>query len=392
MERPDSGDPRVYGYNPFSQARFMAIIQLAVFEAVNAITGRYRPYLGTIAAPEGASAEAAAVAAAHAVLYELLPRQRDGAQRGARASSLAAIPDGPAKADGIATGEAAAARHDRLARQRRLRPRGVLRAGPARAGRMAGYAELPDRRRSPCRRPSPLAQRDSVRHRARGRFSRRRRRRSTGSISKDYVEVLRVGSVDSTERPSDRADVARFYAASSPSQALNSAARQVAAAQRRSLSHNARALALINMAVSDSLVASFLTKYHYNFWRPETAIRLGDTDGNPKTRPDPDFAPFITTPCFPSYPSNHASGTTGGAEMMRRLYGAGGHDDHPDERSRARRDPALHDVQSDHRRRRRRARLRRNPFPVRSGGGWSPGTQVAAYTYKHTLRSSARSE
>ena len=104
------------------------------------------------------------------------------------------------------------------------------------------------------------------------------------------------------------------------------AARQVAVAQGRSLSHNARALALINMATSDSLVSSFFTKYHYNYWRPETAIRLGDTDGNPRTDPDPTFAPFIVTPCFPSYPSNHASGTTGGAAMLSRLYGPGGHD------------------------------------------------------------------
>ncbi|HYU57108.1 MAG TPA: vanadium-dependent haloperoxidase [Actinomycetota bacterium] len=137
---------------------------------------------------------------------------------------------------------------------------------------------------------------------------------------------MTVGGVDSTERPPDRADVARFYAGSSPSFLLNLAAREVSAAQDRSLSHNARALALINMAISDSLVASFFTKYHYNLWRPETAIRLGDTDGNPKTDPDPAFAPFILTPCFPSYPSNHASGSSGGAEMLRRLYGAGGHD------------------------------------------------------------------
>jgi hypothetical protein len=79
------------------------------------------------------------------------------------------------------------------------------------------------------------------------------------------------------------------------------------------------------MATSDSLVSSFLTKYHYNFWRPETEIHLGDTDGNPRTDPDPTFAPFIITPCFPSYPSNHASGTGGGAEMLSRIYGAGRH-------------------------------------------------------------------
>jgi hypothetical protein len=79
------------------------------------------------------------------------------------------------------------------------------------------------------------------------------------------------------------------------------------------------------MAVNDSLVASFLNKYHYNFWRPETAIRAGDTDGNPKTVPDPSFVPFIATPCFPSYPSNHGSGSNGAAEVLKRLYGEGGH-------------------------------------------------------------------
>jgi hypothetical protein len=96
-------------------------------------------------------------------------------------------------------------------------------------------------------------------------------------------------------------------------------------AENRSTSDNARALALLNMATSDSLVASFATKYHYNFWRPETAIRFLGDYGNAKTAPDPTYAPFISTPCFPSYPSNHASGSNGAAEILRRVYGEGGH-------------------------------------------------------------------
>jgi membrane-associated phospholipid phosphatase len=79
------------------------------------------------------------------------------------------------------------------------------------------------------------------------------------------------------------------------------------------------------MAMSDSLVASFLNKYHYNFWWPETAIHAGDTDGNLKTEPDQNYAPFVTTPCFPSYPSNHGSAGNGAAEVLRRLYGEAGH-------------------------------------------------------------------
>ena len=148
---------------------------------------------------------------------------------------------------------------------------------------------------------------------------------TSSEFTKDYNEVKRVGGVDSTERPQDRSDVARFYAASSPTLIFNLAARQVADAEHRSISENARALALLNMATSDSLVASFATKYHYNFWRPETAIRFLAFYGNSKTPPDPTFVPFITTPCFPSYPSNHASGSNGAAEILRRIYGEGGH-------------------------------------------------------------------
>jgi hypothetical protein len=119
--------------------------------------------------------------------------------------------------------------------------------------------------------------------------------------------------------------VARFYAVTSPSYLLNLAARQVSEQKGRSLSENARSLALLNMASSDALVASFNNKYTYNLWRPETAIRGAATDGNNKTDPNINYKPYILTPCFPSYPSNHASGTSAGTEMLRRLYGADGH-------------------------------------------------------------------
>ena len=145
--------------------------------------------------------------------------------------------------------------------------------------------------------------------------------------TRDYDEVKRVGSASSdlAARPQDRADVARFYAVSSPSFVFNLAARQVAAAEGSSLAKNARALALLNMATSDSLVASFWTKYHYNFWRPETAIFEGNLDGNAQTDADATFVPYILTPCFPSYPSNHGSASNSAAEILRRAYGAGGH-------------------------------------------------------------------
>jgi hypothetical protein len=95
------------GQNPFAQARSAAIVQLAVFESVNAITGEYHPYLGTIVAPRGASAEAAAIQAAYRVLSTYFPPSAS-TLNAELANSLAAIPDGQAKTDGIATGEAAA--------------------------------------------------------------------------------------------------------------------------------------------------------------------------------------------------------------------------------------------------------------------------------------------
>jgi membrane-associated phospholipid phosphatase len=147
----------------------------------------------------------------------------------------------------------------------------------------------------------------------------------SNEYARTYNEVMTVGSVDSTERPPDRSDVATYYATTSPTQAFNQAARQVAQEQSRSLSENARALALINMAISDSLVAAFFNKYLYNFWRPETAIHAGNTDSNRKTDADPNWHPFIVTPCFPSWPSNHGSAANAAAAVMRRLYGEAGH-------------------------------------------------------------------
>jgi hypothetical protein len=100
-------------------------------------------------------------------------------------------------------------------------------------------------------------------------------------------------------------------------------ARQIAHARGASLSSNARTLALLNMAISDSLVTVMETKYHYRLWRPETAIRAGDADGNRRTAADADFAPFVVTPCFPSYPSAHASASYAARAVLEKIYGRG---------------------------------------------------------------------
>jgi hypothetical protein len=307
--------------SPFNQARVGAIVQLAVFEAVNAITGEYTAYLDPpTVAPPGASVDAAVIIAAHRVMTTYFPAAVD-ALDAARDTDLAAIPDGQAKTDGMAVGKAAAKAMLALRAEDGSSPlttilptstsNGVYQptTGCA-AGMFYNWQDV-----------APFgiaAASDFLLEPPPGLRSNRYR--------KDYLEVQIVGANASVYRPADRSDVARLYAASSPSFTLMMAARQIAEAKGTSLSENARALALIQMAISDSLVSSFMNKYHYNYWRPETGIRNGATDGNDKTYGDPGFTTFISTPCFPSYPSNHASGTNGGLEVMRRLFGAAGHD------------------------------------------------------------------
>jgi hypothetical protein len=131
--------------------------------------------------------------------------------------------------------------------------------------------------------------------------------------------------VGSTSRPQDRADVALFYAATPPVPVWNAAATQVAVEQGRSLLETARALALVNMAIADAQASVFETKYRYTMWRPETAIRAGDADGNPLTRGDAGFMPFVLTPCFPSYGSAHGASSGAAREVLERAFGARHH-------------------------------------------------------------------
>ena len=316
------------GQSPFAQARSAAIVQLAVFEAVNAITGDYRPYLGSIVAPHGASADAAAIQAAYRVLSTYFPASASTLGT-ARANSLALIPDGQAKTDGIATGDAAALAMIALRANDGSSPAQFRIPGPAVPGDYQATPSCPTMNGikvgtffqwqyvTPFGIPKaseflldPPPALDS------------------NQYAKTYNEVKTVGSAsaNSMERPQDRANVVLYYAASTPTQVFNQAAREVVAQEGwHSLSENARAFALINMALSDGAVTTFFNKYLYNFWRPETAIHAGDTDDNRKTDADPNWVPFIPAPCFPSYPSAHGTLSGAGAEVMRRLYGEAGH-------------------------------------------------------------------
>lgn len=317
----DIGARTANATNPFLQARHSTIVQLAVFEAVNAITGEYESYLASPPqAAEGASVDAAVVTAAHHVLRTYFPAA--GATLDAeRDADLAAIPDGQGKTDGIALGLAAANAMITLRSSDGALPLTTLvptSTAPGdyqlttgcTAGLFYNWQDV-----------TPFAIASAWNY-----LLPPPTYLGSNAYRKDYEEVWAYGAQGSTLRTDERSEVVRLYAASSPTFLLSMATRQIAVARGTSLAENARALALIHMAINDALIASFLNKYHYNHWRPETGIRNGDLDGNSRTTKDAAFATFIGTPCFPSYPSNHASGSGAGLEAMRRLFGAAGHD------------------------------------------------------------------
>jgi hypothetical protein len=303
--------------DPFLQVRSATITQVAVFEAVNAIVGDYQPFLGSVTAPPGASLEAAAVAAAHRALASLHTDQAASLDAH-RVASLAAIADGPAKDAGVAVGEAAA-----LAVLATRTGDGSDDNTPYTPDTAPGRYRPTPPDFTPAFRPG-LGQADTFAIKSGAQF------RvdpppalHSARYTRDYNEVKQVGELHSSNRPPDRAAVARFYAVNDAVQIYFPAARQVSQAQGRTLAENARIFALLGMAIFDAVVACFDSKYVYDFWRPVTAIHLADHDG--KTKADADWASFVSTPPFPSYPSGHAAFGAAARRVLERTLGADGH-------------------------------------------------------------------
>jgi hypothetical protein len=294
-------------------------MQVAVFEAVNSIVGDYEPYDAAVAAPAGASTNAAAIAAAHRALSSLIP-QAAAQLDVARDQSLATVADGPAKTAGVAVGLAAA---DAILALRAND--GVDAPVYYTPGTQPGQYRPTPPDFTPAFRPglgqvATFVIRDVQQFRSApppGLHSKR--------YARDLDEVKRVGEAGSTERPPDRTQVARFYEVADGDSIYYPAARQVIATRTRTLSENARLFALLSMAMWDSAIACFETKYHFNLWRPVTAIREAQTDGNPSTEPDADWTPAVFTPPFPSYPSGHATFGAAARVVLEHEFGADGH-------------------------------------------------------------------
>jgi hypothetical protein len=274
--------------------RMMAIVQVSVFEAVNAVTGRYPPQRAKLNPAPGASVEAAVVSATRTTLSKLMPAQQAVIDADYQAV-LGSVPDGPAKTAGIAVGEQAATAivalcaDDGAVSPDVYRPHAaagvyVPTVGPA----VPHWGQ---------RRPWVLPRGDHFRPDPPPALT-------SETWARDYNEIKAVGSRISTQRTPEQTAMAKFWEATAPA-VYWPVARSVASTPGRDVTDNARLLALAAMAMDDGLIAVFDAKYAYNLWRPVTAIRNGDLDGNRATDRDPSWTPFIETPMHPEYPCAH---------------------------------------------------------------------------------------
>jgi hypothetical protein len=297
---------------PFVGTRTMAIVHVAMFDAINSIEGRYTPYKFKVTAPPGSSPEAAGVAAAHATLVKLFPEQKTALDK-AYADSLAQIADGPGKTAGISVGEEVAAKvlawrsTDGADAENTYRPvtsPGVYVATTLPVGPRWGAVTPWLMERGSQFRPGPPTPLTSA------------------EWASDYNEIKDLGGKKSAKRNSEQTDIARFWTITGP-QSWGPIVRQLAGAPGRTLSQNARLFALVEMATADSYIAVFDAKYTFNFWRPITAIRNGDLDGNDATARDAGWEPLVDTPLHPEYPCAHCINSGAARAVLEAEFGTG---------------------------------------------------------------------
>jgi hypothetical protein len=278
---------------PAAGQRVVAIVQVAMFDAVNSIERRYQPYLVQLPADATASKEAAAAAAAGTVLADLNPQEAD--LNGALAAYLAPIPESDAKSAGIKLGEAVAAKvletraNDGAdapdAYQYKTKP-GV-------------YVPTPITVSSTWPNVKPFALTSASQFRPGPPIA-----LNSAQWATDYNEIKDFGGKASSKRSARQTEDARFWLITGP-QSTEPVVRQIVAARKMNLIDTARFMALTAVAGADAGIAVFDAKYRYEFWRPITAIRNGHTDDNPATQRDATWQPIDNTPMHPEYPCAH---------------------------------------------------------------------------------------
>ncbi len=299
---------------PAASGVLMAMVQLAVYDAVVAIRGGYEPYAGPIFASRGASVAAAVAQSAHDVLVDLLPAQT-AALDAQLAATLGTIRDGRAKNCGIWVGQQAAAAilanregDGRFADEPYTfaspEPGVYQPTPPSFAQPLVPWIAhvRPFTMSSPSQfRPGPPPSLDSRKW------------------ARDYNLTKTLGDINSTLRTADQSEIAIFWTEHTVRH-WNRNIRMQAAREELDGVETARLLAMTNAAMADAWIGVWDAKYHYNFWRPVTSIQNGDTDGRSDTVADPEWLPFRTTPSHPEYPGAHACVSTAASHALKRFF------------------------------------------------------------------------
>src|SRR5882672_6359008 len=297
--------------NPWT--RTMAMVHVSMADSVNAVQDRYTRFTPGIAPDPGASAEAAAAAAAREMLMRLYPGQKARIET-RYAAMLETVPDGPARAAGIALGEKVASavfadrQNDATNAPDTYRP--LTRPGawvPTTPPLFSQYATAKPWGMKAANqfRPSPPP------------------KLSSALYARDYNETKEFGGLKSVKRSDAQSDAVRFWTQGNFFVAWYQAAAQISARKDLALADNARLFALLSMGIANCYILDWDAKFTYQFWRPLTAIRNGDQDGNDATERDAGWVPLNTNPMHPEYPSQAGINAGTARRILESVFGTG---------------------------------------------------------------------
>lgn len=306
---------------PPMAAYALALLHLSLYDTVNGFHGDYAHYRVAPDAPEGASLEAAYHTAAFEILSDLFYESVNPAVfRKAYQNEIENLPRDASFEKGVAWGKQVAAAYKEICAESRkyeeiewitASDAGVWRETPP----FFRPALLPH---WPKVKPLAMQAPDSFRCAAPPAID-------SEKYAKEWAEVKRLGARDKHDRSSYDTVSSVFWSddlgSSTPAGTWNLIAQEVCKSQAYDFKTQVRLFALLNLTMADAGIACWDAKYHFNYWRPETAIRQADIDGNPKTEPDPEWIPLMGSPPFPEYPSGHSSFSRSGAQLLTLFCG-----------------------------------------------------------------------
>jgi hypothetical protein len=297
------------GNNP--KLRTLAMVHVAMSDAINTVQNRHSRVVAMLPAAPNASAEAAAATAARQILTQIYPEQKAKTEE-TYAASLKAIADGTAKTEGIKLGMevAAAVQTDRANDGTNVpdtyRPHTAPGAYvPTTPALWEQYARA---------KPWVLKSADQFRPGPPPALS-------SAEWAREYNEVKSLGGTKSTARTAEQSEAVKFWGNVNFGPAWQAAARELATKNEMSLADCARLFALLNMGLANAYILNWDAKYTYNFWRPVTAIRNGDQDGNDATERDAAWTSFNPTPMHPEYPSQATYNAVTAVAVLESVFG-----------------------------------------------------------------------